>query len=136
MVNITSLFFISLILFVFQANCSSSFLKNKVYLKSLEAELEIIKSNAFEAFCFLNMNGTVYDLNSLHISDHDYNTTDGKYTLNYNFCGEAKHQCKDKNTTSLAVMTSNTDKNSCFALGGSKTTLSKWNFLSYKRFKK
>jgi len=96
----------------------------------LDQELEIIKSNAYEAFCFLNVNGTVYDLNTLNIPKYDYNSTDGKYTMYFNFCKKALTQCENKNTTALAVMTSNADKNVCFSLGGSTSTLSKWNFVS------
>lgn len=131
MVKNGSIFLILLIIVFFSINCSSTFLrKSNLNNRALELELEVIKSNAYEAFCFLNVNSTVYDLNPLKIKTHDYNMTDGKYSMYFNFCKKAITQCENKNTTALAVMTSNADKNICYSLGGSTTTLSKWNFIS------
>jgi len=134
MVKNASLFLFALLVLSYQVNCGSSFLKSNLHTNSYENELEIVKSNAFEAFCFLNVNGTVYDLNSLNMPKEDYQATDGKYTMYYNFCGQSHNQCTQKNTTALAVMTSNADKNVCYSLGGSKATLSKWNFVSNEYF--
>lgn len=126
-----SIFLFIILALSYYVNCGSTYLrKNNVQNRFLEHELEIIKTNAYEAFCFLNVNGTVYDLNSLNVPNYDYNFTDGRYTVYYNFCNQAKTQCNQKNTTALAVMTSNVDKNVCYALGGSTSTLSKWNFIS------
>lgn len=131
MVKNGSIFLLLLITVFYSINCSSSYLrKTNLHNRILDKELEIIKSNAYEAFCFLNVNGTVYDLNSLNIPKYDYNVTDNKYTMYFNFCKKANTQCEKKNTTALAVMTSNIDKNVCFSLGGSTSTLSKWNFVS------
>lgn len=131
MVKNGSIFIILLITVFFSVNCGSTFLrKSNMQSRSLEHELEVIKSNAYEAFCFLNVNGTVYDLNSLKLKTSDYNSTDGKYTMYFNFCQKSITQCEKKNTTALAVMASNADKNVCFSLGGSTSTLSKWNFVS------
>lgn len=131
MVKNGSIFLILLITVFYTINCGSSFLrKSNVNNRNLELEMEVIKSNAYEAFCFLNVNSTVYDLNSLNIPTHDYNMTDGKYSMYFNFCKKAVTQCDKKNTTALAVMTSNGDKDICFSLGGSTSTLSKWNFIS------
>lgn len=117
--------FIIMLIFVSYASTSSSFLKKSTLT---EEELQIISTKAYEAFCFLNVNGTVYDLNSLNNPVEDYNTTDNKFVLHYNFCKQAVTQCPLKNTTALAVMTSKADKNICYALGGSESTLTKWNF--------
>ena len=131
MVKNGSIFLMLLLALFYSVNCSSSYLrKSNLHSRMLDQELEIIKSNAYEAFCFLNVNGTVYDLNTLNIPKYDYNSTDGKYTMYFNFCKKALTQCENKNTTALAVMTSNADKNVCFSLGGSTSTLSKWNFVS------
>ena len=131
MVKNESILLIILITVFFFTHCSSTFLKkSNLNGRLLEQELEIIKSNAYEAFCFLNLNGTVYDLNSLQMAKNDYNTTDGKYTMYFNFCQNANKQCTRKNSTANAVMTSNADPNVCFALDGKETTLSKWSFIS------
>ncbi len=135
MVKIDSIFFFALAYFSYRANCDPSFSKNDSKSNPLDSELEIIKTNSFEAFCFLIVKGAVYDLNSLIIPDHDYNTTDGKFNLYYNFCEQSISQCSQKNTTALAVMNSKLDKNSCFSISGSKTISSKWNFLSNKKLK-
>jgi hypothetical protein len=112
-------------------NCLVLFRRITTFLKKAsnkvnELELEVLKSSAYEAFCFLNTNGTVYDLNSMNISNYDYNLTNSKYTIYYNFYYQASQQCTQKNTTALAVMVSNADKNVYYKLGGSKSTLSKW----------
>lgn len=131
MVKNESIFLIFLLTVFYSINCGSTFLrKSNLHNRLLEQELEIIKSNAYEAYCFLNVNGTVYDLNSLNIPNYDYNSTDGKYSIYFNFCKKAVQQCGKKNTTALAVMASDADKNICYSLGGSGSTLSKWNFVS------
>jgi len=131
MVKNASIFLMVLITMFFSINCGSTFLKkSNLNVRSLEQELQIISINAYEAFCFLNVNGTVYDLNSLNRPEADYTNSDGKYTMYFNFCKQANTQCTIKNTTSLAIMKSNADPNICFSLGGSESTLSKWNFVS------
>lgn len=129
---------LTIMLFVSNTNSSSSFLKKtlNINLKSnslLELEAtEIQKEKAIEAFCFLNSNGTVYDLNPLHNATKDYSSSDNKYTMHYNFCEKANTQCKEKNTTALAVLVENDNPKNCYSLGGSKSTMSKWTIESRK----
>ena len=123
-----------LLLFVTNTTSSSTFLKKTLSRKSEstteETEMEIHTTKAIEAFCFLNSNGTVYDLNPLYNETKDYTSKDEHYTMHYNFCEKAHTQCKEKNTTALAVLVDNKDPTKCYSLGGSKSTMSKWSFLS------
>merc|ERR1712032_540311 len=120
----------TILLFVFNTESRSKFLKRTLNIKSdsLLELTEIQKSKAIEAFCFLNSNGTVYDLNPLHNKTKDYTSKDKKYTMHYNFCQKAHTQCKEKNTTALAVLVENENPSNCYSLGGSKSTMSKWSF--------
>lgn len=130
-----------IMLFVSNTLSSSTFLKRKTLSKAekLESllqisESEIKKTGAVEAFCFLNSNGTVYDLNPLYNETLDYSTKNDRYTMHYNFCEKAHTQCKEKNTTALAVLVDNNNPTNCYSLGGSKSTMSKWKILSNKDF--
>jgi hypothetical protein len=133
------------LLFVSSTNSSSAFLKvqntvikNKfqslIQEKSTESEMEIKETSAIEGLCFLNSNGTVYDLNPLYNSTIDYTSKDDKYTMHYNFCQKAKTQCTQKNTTAFAVIVDNKNPSNCYSLGGEKSTLSNWKILSKKLF--
>ena len=124
-------------LFVSNTNSRSAFLKRTLNIEESNSLLqlqikEIQKTKAIEAFCFLNSNGTVFDLNPLHNSTKDYTSKDKKYTMHYNFCEKANTQCKDKNTTALAVLIDNQNPSNCYSLGGSKSTMSKWSIQSKK----
>merc|ERR1712032_993853 len=118
----------TILLFVFNTESRSKFLKRNLNIKSdsLLQLTEIQKTKAIEAFCFLNSNGTVYDLNPLHNKTKDYLSEGKDYTMHYNFCEKAHTQCESKNTTALAVIIDNTDPTKCYSLGGSKSTMSKW----------
>lgn len=108
---------------------TSCSLNSKKYNSFLEiTELDVKSSQVIEAFCFLNSNGTVFDINPLYDSLKDYQMTDDNYTLYFNFCQQAHNQCTKKNTTALAVLKDN--KGDCYSLGGSKNSLSKWNIIS------
>lgn len=128
---------ILLILFIFlniaSINSTSSFLrvKDKHFNSLAELDLnskEIYTDSVIEAFCFLNSNGTVYDINPLYNEKEDYTMKDKNYTMHFNFCNPPKTQCSSKNTSALAVITD--EKNNCYSLGGSKNTLSKWSVIS------
>ena len=110
---------------------TTSFLKKTFTLSELSLlEKEIHTTKVIEAFCFLNSNGTVYDLNPLYNATTDYTRKDKNSTMYFNFCKQAHTQCKSKNTTSLAILID--EKDNCYSLGGSKSSLSKWNILSKK----
>jgi hypothetical protein len=128
-------------LFVSNTNSTSAFLKyhntlgsNKyesfIQERLIEKAKEIKETSALEALCFLNTNGTVYDLNPLYNSTKDYSLQDARYTMYYNFCQKSLTQCKEKNTTAFAVMVDKVNPANCYSLGGEKSTMSGWKILS------
>jgi hypothetical protein len=99
-------------------------LKINMKNRNLQKQSEINKSDTYEAFCFLNADGAVYDLNTLYNPNTDYSISDGKYTVYFNFCKKAHNQCNNK--PALALIKSNSDNNICVSLGGQSSSISKW----------
>jgi len=85
----------------------------------------VTESSAFQAYCFINNNGIVYDLNPLYNSLSDYKTQakDGGM-LNFNICKNASITCKNK--TGLVVYSSNND---CQIIAGSDSSASNMNVI-------
>ena len=132
--SLKSLIFI-LIHIVFYFSLSNCSMLKKSNNKLIAREMDIIKSNEYEAYCFLNINGTVYDLNSLYNPKNNYNfvdITNNNFIISFNFCKQSILQCKKKNTSALVIMSSKTDPNECYSLGGSATTVSRWTIVSKK----
>ena len=90
---------------------------------------EITTQTASQAFCFLNNNGTVFDINPLHNKTKDYNISGADYTLNFNVCKNANSKCG--NRTSLVSWRSNsTGTEECVLLAGAESVVSKWAIIS------
>jgi len=105
------------------------FLRHHFNLDPVLAQLQlqtaaVISQQTVAAYCFLNSNGTVYDLNPLHTTNMDYNVTYlNKDTLNVNFCGAAVNNCPNRTALST-YWTALT--NSCIALTGDATLFSNY----------
>jgi hypothetical protein len=107
----------------------SSISGTNTFLKSLSKEL--IEQTARSAFCFINNNGTVYDLNPLSNTQSDYTIVGPDYAIDFNICKKAISQCTNK--TSL-ITYSNTLMNECISLSGSATVVSKWKVICKSLF--
>jgi hypothetical protein len=84
----------------------------------------IITSDTVGAYCFINDNGIIYDLNTLRVNDKDYNRTfSNNDLLAVNMCGKANKNCANK--TALATYTS--ANNQCLTLSGDQNT-----FIQYR----
>lgn len=110
---------------------------NCSFLKKAESKLsteEIVLQNATQAFCFLNKNGTVYDLNPLYNSKSDYVIQGADYVVNFNICKKALGQCGDKDSMINWRRNSNIPnvaaEKQCISLTGADSVVSKWLFLS------
>jgi hypothetical protein len=89
---------------------------------------EIVEEVTSEAFCFLNHNGTVYNLNSLKNSTADYKIASDNYVVNFNICKNAINACGNK--TSYATWRDITNPQDCSSLAGPELVVSKWSILS------
>ena len=89
---------------------------------------EIVEEITSEAFCFLNLNGAVYNLNSLKNSTADYQIASDNYTVNFNICKNAITACGNK--TSYVTWSDIKNPQDCSALAGPELVVSKWSILS------
>lgn len=80
------------------------------------------KTQVADAFCFINNNGVVYDLNTLK-SDIDYKVETLSGFINFNFCRDQVNPCKDQ--TGSASFTSSKLGTECIQIAGSNTVSSK-----------
>ena len=99
---------------------NAHFLKNSILFNPVLLQIQlqskaIITSETVGAYCFINDNGIIYDLNPLRANDHDYNRTlTNKEFLAVNICGKANKNCVNK--TALATYT--LANNQCVSLSG------------------
>jgi hypothetical protein len=112
------IFLTLLVLFSFN---TSSKLKSGTKLRQVVAS-EISTS----AFCFLNNEGTVYNLNPLRASV-DYQIEGADYTVDFNVCQDAKNTCKGQ--SGIVSWFNSTDVNDCSTIAGSQNVVSKWTLL-------
>lgn len=119
---------ISTLIFLIVFICSAHALKTSVNSLSKLRLKAVITSNATNAFCFVNQNGTVYDLNPLYNYTKDYRITGLDYTIDFNICKQALNQCK--NRSSLMTYRSTVNPSECISLSGNTTVVSQWTFTS------
>lgn len=82
-----------------------------------------------DAFCFINHNGTVYDLNPLKNNYNDYKLNVLTGTLDFNICRNALNSCTGK--TGMISYTENlpTSNNNCVELSGNATVTSSFTLI-------
>jgi hypothetical protein len=112
--NSLNLFTICFLLF-FSVYANESFLKTR----------EILEISGTTAFCYLNANGTVYNLNPLHKDDSDYEITQGLDKVYLNFCGDSTVSCEGK-----YGMITYQKGDICYELSGNETVVSDFLVLS------
>lgn len=100
-----------------------NFIRHTFLQDSILTQLQtkaVITSQTIDAYCFLNSNGTVYDLNLLNRKNDDYNQTlTNNDTLFVNLCSKANRNCPNK--TALATYIYGKSKQ-CIALSGEENT--------------
>jgi hypothetical protein len=118
-----------------------SFVESKMKVKKSHSKLskskavsktflkQVVNTTSNQAFCFLNSNGTVYDLNPLHNSTKDYSIRGLDYLVNFNVCKNALTQCKNR-TASVIWNGDLTKSDNCIVLAGPNNVVSKWSLLS------
>ena len=105
---------------IYGAKLKSSKENTKLFLK------QIVNSTTSQAFCFLNSNGTVYDLNKVYNSN-DYVIQGGNYKVNLNVCHNPKTQCANKTSS---MVTYQGPDGECYRLAGSDLVVSDWTISS------
>ena len=115
---------------------NNNFLKNNIQFSPILAQLQLLTTAVIEtpgvaAYCFINSNGTVYNLNALTRKSDDYNRTllNGD-TLQLNMCSKAVSNCPNK--TALATYKTKSVINTtgqCTSLSGDETTFANWTIL-------
>lgn len=118
-----------LVAMMFLSFAFSSKMKNKKLNSNLFLK-EVVNTSASQAFCFVNNNGTVFDLNKVY-SKSDYLINGGNYKVNFNVCRSPQVQCP--NQTSMVTYTG--ENNQCIRLAGPDRVVSKFSILSKKCFK-
>jgi len=111
--------------------------KNKIRQRLTRSQLipPTIPDGSISAYCFVNVNGIVFDLNPLYdpVEDYTINTFVSKDTLYFNFCQYANTQCKkDKSYVIMAADTPANNKSmNCSLLSGtSRNNVPLWRILS------
>jgi hypothetical protein len=93
--------------------------------------MQINETTASQAFCYLNSNGTIYDLNPLYGKTADYNISGATYQVDFNVCKNALNKCGNK--TSFFKYTAKVNgklSDSCVSLAGPATVVSNWAVIS------
>jgi hypothetical protein len=122
-----SIIFLTLLLFF--SSIYAAKMKLDLKLESRTFLREVITQSAAGAFCFLNSNGTVYDLRPLKNSQKDYTISQGNSSqVNFNMCRNALQKCG--NNTGMVMWSNIQNSNDCKALAGGETVVSKWAILS------
>lgn len=122
-----SLIFLTLL--VFYSSVYSTKMKSELYLESRTFLKEVITESAAGAFCFLNSNGTVYDLRPMNNIEKDYTILQGNSSqIHFNMCKNAHQKC-GKNS-GMVIWSSIQDSKNCKTLAGEETVVSNWAILS------
>ncbi len=111
------------IIMLFSSTLASKLKTNKLNTKVFLQEIR--NQTSSQVFCFLNTNGTVYDLNPVNTKT-DYVISEGNYKVNFNVCKNPQAQCP--NTTSMVTYLG--PNNQCVRLAGPELVVSKWTVLS------
>ena len=117
-----TIYFLIAILFissVYGAKLKNTKLNTQLFLQ------DMVNTSSSQAFCFLNSNGTVYDLNKIYNAT-DYVINGADYKVNFNVCHNPKSQCSNK-TSMVTYLGPN---NQCVRLAGPDLVVSKWSILS------
>ena len=130
MYSLKSILFLSLL--VIFSSVYSAKLKSELGVNSRTFLKEIVTKSAGGAFCFLNSNGTVYDLRPMKNSTKDYTIPNGNSSqVDFNVCRNTVHQCGNK--TSMVLWTNKQDAKDCVALAGGEMVVSQWSILGKNR---
>lgn len=88
----------------------------------------VIEISGEQAFCYLNSNGTIYDINPLHKSNSDYYINETLlYSVNFNVCQNTVRKCNNRTSlVSYRSIVSGVESDQCVELAGSATVLSNW----------
>jgi hypothetical protein len=95
-----------------------------------------LETSEIEAYCFVNLNGIVYDLNPLYDSTSDYyfKSIEGKNNFYFNFCKYGTSKCKKDNSyimVSHDTKIENNTSNDCSILSGTNyANYPKWTIIS------
>jgi hypothetical protein len=76
------------------------------------------------AYCYINDNGVVYDLNSLQNENIDYRIDNVEGSFNFNFCKNAVHHCQNVPNGGMAFFTKRGTSN-CYQLAGTYSNISR-----------
>ena len=108
-------------------------LKQKFYTDPIFSQLKsqaILNLETVSAYCFINANGTIFDLNPLYKQTDDYNVTfpnnnvfPNNDTLSINICRKANKNCPNKNALATYIIGQNRE---CIALSGDENTFLKY----------
>jgi hypothetical protein len=111
-------------------------LNKNFILNNNETNSEIVlKDGEVQAYCFVNLDGVVYDLNPLYDASSDYIFKSGtNQSFYYNFCKFGVSKCKKDNTYIMAAKTDSLINNSttdCTLLSGTNhENFPKWRIIS------
>jgi hypothetical protein len=121
MLRLHNLFFFAILLLFSMNNTKTiHFLRHTFLLDPILSQLQlstqaVITTQTLGAYCFLNSNGTVYDLNPIRRGDSDFNRTfSNNDRLTVNMCSKANYNCVNR----TALATYRTFTNQCIALSG------------------
>ena len=116
--------------------------KNKIKQHLTRSQLAPprIPDGLIKAYCFVSVDGIVYDLNPLYdpLEDYTINTIVGKDNIYFNFCQFAVTQCKkDKSYVIMAADTplNNKTMNCSLLSGTSRNNVPEWRILSKYEYK-
>lgn len=120
MTKFTSLVFICVLI----AFTKCSFLKSNTFIELKQ----LVENKALSAMCFVNNNGTVFDLNPLYNENIDYQFTnlDQSY-LKFNMCKNALTTCEGKASGLVKYITAN--QTDCVNLAGNANEMSRWSIV-------
>jgi len=90
----------------------------------LPQEVKGEEEEIHDAFCFLNNNGTVYDLNDLSNDEADYRVKTITGFIDFNMCRNALNPCNDK--SGMVSYTSSLQGDKCVQIAGNSTISSKF----------
>jgi hypothetical protein len=121
MTRVTNMFTICSLLFLSSVFANQAFLKN--------SNKEIVQLSGVSAFCYLNANGTVFNLNPLH-NEIDYEIGTAPYKVYLNFCGDSSVSCETNKTSMVTYV----DDTKCIDMSGNETVVSEFEVYSKKKF--